>query len=181
MFVPVWTSRQVRTADCYIIVTARRRLSRNRFLLSSICMSDLAWQNTEQAHRPIGTVGYKRINQSEASGEQAHRPIRSVPKGQHKRTNHQRVSQSREGAAQPIRFVWQGALTDALSHQKESSDQPTRSIDRSNSDGLSSDVMFFGLTSFLRTLHQVGIVGSANQIPRSEYLGRTNSDGLSSD
>ena len=171
MFVPVWTSRQVRTADCCIIVTARRRRSRDHFLLSRVCMSDLAWRRTEQAHRPIGSVGHRRIDQSEALGTsaltnqkrwankridqseasgtsaltnqkrraQAHRPIRNVLKGQHKRTNHHRVSQSRESAAQPIRFVWQGALVDASSYQKELSDQPTRSIDRSNSDGLSSD------------------------------------------
>ena len=50
---------------------------------------------------------------------QAHRPIRSVLKGQHKCTNHHIVSQSREGAVHPIIFVWQGALADASSHQKE--------------------------------------------------------------
>ena len=71
MFVPVWTSRQVRTAGCNIIVTARRRLSRNRFLSSSVCMSDLAWRRTAQTHQTIRSVGHKRIDQSEASGTSA--------------------------------------------------------------------------------------------------------------
>ena len=97
-----------------------------------------------QVHRPIRSVGRTSASTNQKRRAQAHRPIRSVPKGQHKRTNHQRVSRSREGATQPIRFVWQGALADASSHQKESSDQPTRSIDRSISDGLI-------WTDFLRT------------------------------
>ena len=168
---PVWTSRQVRTADCYLIVTARRRLSRNRFLLSSVCMSDLAWRRTEQAHRPIGSVVRTsastnqksqvntRLNQSEASGaiastnrkscEQAHQPIRSVGR------------------------------TSALTNQKSFTKQ-RRSIRRRSTNQISSGREHWRTprharrTDFLRTnflssdssLSQNH--GSSNQIPPSE-------------
>ena len=136
------TSRQVRTADCYLIVTARRRLSRNRFLSSSVCMSDLALRRqnkridqseasgaiastnpksratkrrTNQKRRAKRRTNQKRrankcIDQSGASGEQLPRPIR-------------RVSQSRAETekAPPNQsdFVWQVALEDAKSRQKD--------------------------------------------------------------
>ena len=186
MFVPVWTSRQVRTADCYLIVTARRRLSRNRFLSSSVCMSDLALRRQnkridqseasyKQAQQPIRSVGRtiastnqkrranKRIDQSEVSCEQAQRPIRSV--GRTSASTNQKIftkqRRSREGAAQPIRFFLAGSIGGRLVtpegriffglilflqilHQLRTTDQPIRSLHRSNSDRLSSDGLSSG-------------------------------------
>ena len=83
----------VKTGQNGVLLSNRHRKktpSCNRFLSSSVCMSDLAWRRTEQAHRPIGSVvrtsastnqkrrANKRLDQSEASGKQAHRPIRTV-------------------------------------------------------------------------------------------------------
>ena len=96
MFVPVWTSRQVRTADCYKIVTARRRLLRNRFLSSSVCMSDLAWRRTAQAHRPIRSVGRTSASTNQKCRAQAHRPIRSV--------GHKRIDQSETSSKDSTSF-----------------------------------------------------------------------------
>ena len=137
-------------------------------------------------HRPIRSVGHKRIDQSEALGTsastnqkrwaQAHRPIRSVLKGQRKRTNHHIVSRSREGAAHPIRFVWQGALADASSHQKEPSDQPTRSIDQSILVGLFSE----GLSSDRLSSDGTSIKSESSDQP-TRSIDRSISDGLSSD
>ena len=105
----------------------------------------------------------KRIDQSEASGEQAHRPIRSV--GRTSASTNQKSftkqRRSREGAAQPIRFRLAGSIGGRLVtpegqtffglisflrilHQVRTTDQPTRSIHRSNSDRLIR-------TDFLRT------------------------------
>ena len=107
-----------------------------------------------QAHRPIRSVGRTSASTNHKRPAQAHRPIRSV--GHSASTNQKRPQGTaqayepshsftkQQGAAHPIRFVWQGALADASSHQKELSDQPTRSIDRSNSDGVIR-------TDFLRT------------------------------
>ena len=76
------TSRQVRTADCYLIVTARRRLSRNLFLSSSVCMSDLAWRRQN-----------KRIDQLEASGAIASTNRKS--RANKRRTNQKRRAKRR--------------------------------------------------------------------------------------
>ena len=177
MFVPVWTSRQVRTADCYLIVTARRRLSRNRFLLSSVCMSNLAWRRTEQAHRPIGSVGSNRLDQSEASCEQAHRPIRSVSRTSAS-TNQKHQAQEHR----PIRSVRRNHI-DQSEELGEQAHQPIRRVSRSR-EGAAQPIRFrlagsiggrlvtpegrtfFGLISFLRILHQVRSVGSVNHIHR---------------
>ena len=109
MFLPVWTSRQVRTADCYIIVTARRRLSRNRFLSSRVCMSDLAWRRTAQAHRPIRSVGRTSASTNQKRRAQAHRPIRSVLKGQHKCTSQSHSSENLQNRM--VRIVWANQIT----------------------------------------------------------------------
>ena len=172
MFVPVWTSRQVSTADCYIIVTARRRLLRNCFLLSSVCMSDLAWRRIEQAHRPFRCVGHKRIDQSEASGTSAStNQKRPQGKAQAYEPSHSFTKQIRRRSTNQIRLAESigGRLV-----TPEGIVGSANQIHRSEYFGRTIfGWTFFRLTSFLRTLHQVGIGGSANQIHRSEYFGRT--------
>ena len=175
MFVPVWTSRQVRTADCYLIVTARRRLSRNRFLLSSVFMSDLAWRKTEQAHQPIGSVGSNRLDQSEASDEQAHRPIRSVGRTSastnRKRCANKRIDQSEasgEQSPRPIRSIRPGQLTrsnqssrvhprshDALLSQSESKNPQDRMVkieESTRSDGQNRRIYKIGWSESYRPI-----------------------------
>ena len=148
---------------------------------------------TEQTHRPIGSVGSDRLDQSEesceqaqdqseASCEQVHQPIRSVgltiaSTNQKSFTKQRR---SREGAAQPIRLRLAGRIGGRLVtpegrtfcglvlflrifHQVRTTDQPIRSLHWS----------FFGLISFLRILHQVR---TTDHPIRS--LHRSNSDGL---
>ena len=126
---------------------------------------DQSEESCEQTQRPIRSVGSNCLDQSEESCEQAQRPIRSVGRTiastnqkrrvNKRRTNHKRrakrrtnqkrrankcidqsgalgkqlprpirrVSQSREEAEKaPLNqsdFVWQGALADASSRQKD--------------------------------------------------------------
>ena len=116
------------------------------------------------------------------------------------RTNQVTFMKKRRRAARPIRFVWQEARrTPCHTRRKHRISQSDSSVglstDGLSSDGISSDGPsiksesldqpigfigrtifgwnFFGRTLFARTLHPVGIVGSANRIHRSEYFGRT--------
>ena len=117
----------------------------------------------EQPPQPIRRVERNCIDQSEASGKQAHRPIRTVGRT-NASTNQKSFTKqrrSREGAAQPIRFHLAGSIGGRLVtpegrtffglisflrilHQVRTTDQPTRSLHRSNSDGLSSDRLSSG-------------------------------------
>ena len=178
---PVWTSRQVRTADCYLIVTARRRLSRNRFLSSSVCIYDLAWRRTEQSHRPIRSVGSNRLDQSEvvrtsASTNKKHwankRLDQSEASGAIASTNRKSCKQ----AHPPIRSV---GRTSALTNHKSFTKQ-RRSIRRRSTNQISSGREHWRTprharrTDFLRTnfvssdSSSSQTHGSANQIPTSE-------------
>ena len=100
----------------------------------------------------------KAQDQSEASCEQVHRPIRSVRQtiASTNQKSFTKQRRSREGAAQPIRLRLAGSIGGRLVtpegrtffglipflrilHQLRTTDQPIRSLHRSNLDGLSSD------------------------------------------
>ena len=112
----VCTCLDVKTGQNGGLLSNRHRKktpSCNRFLSSSVCMSDLAWRRTEQAHRPIRSVGHKCIDQSKASvisestnqkrpqgTAQAYKPSKSFTKQRRRRSTNQ-ISSGREHWRRP--------------------------------------------------------------------------------